>query len=161
MSECDSCGSGSDRSRKLVTDGGVNNGVELGAVVIGIVSILYFLMNLLGTLAYIGLSGAASSVGATSGTLFFTVATIVSLVLTIGFLAAPIGVFTASSWGWMVTAGVWALNLVWGLAMLVNNGFNLDVLNILFLVVNLIVLGYIYSEKMHLVTGSGSGAQAV
>lgn len=149
MWERDNSGSRSTDDRRLMTDGGVEtSGLELGAVVIGIVSILYFLMNLLGALAYIGLTGASSSLGDSGGALFGIVAIVVSLALMIGFLAGPIGVFTGSPWGWLVTAGAWALNLVWGLLLLVTNGFNLDVLNLVFLAINLAVLGYIYTEKM-------------
>lgn len=124
---------------------------------IGIVSILYFLMNLLATLAYIGLTGASSTFGDSGGALFGVLAIVVSLALTIGFLAGPIGVFTDSPWGWPVTAGVWTLNLAWGLLMLVINGFNVDVLNLVFLAINLAILGYIYTQKMDQVT-AGTGA---
>ncbi len=88
-----------------VTDGGTDTS-ELPVVGIAVLSIFYFLLNLLATLAYIGLGSIASGLGAGQAAAIAGIGAIVSIVLTIGFIVAPIGVFVEASWGWSAMAGV-------------------------------------------------------
>mgnify|MGYP000630280767 CR=1 FL=1 len=91
-----------------------------------------------------------------------TVYGLVTLVLTIGFLAAAIGTFSDKDWGWPLMAGIWALNLVFSLIQLVapaGGEASIDILAVVFLVINIAVLGWIYMNKQHELPIGDSSAQ--
>jgi hypothetical protein len=140
-----------------MADGGSNT--ELGGAVISVVSVFYFLLNLLGTLTFLGLGGAAGSVGAGGAAAQAGLTAIVSFILTIGFIAAPVGVFTDASWGWTVMAGVWALSLLWRLFGAVTSGVGAP--GLIFMLINVAVLGWIYVNKKTELPIGGQGTPSV
>lgn len=170
MSECDNCGkriaagvdhcpdcgvqtqdqgatgASVDGGRRLVTDGGTDSGgVELGAAVISLGCVFYFLLNLLMALGSIGVSAGANALGEGGAAASSGIFAVVFVILTVGFIVAPAGVMMAKSWGWTVMAGVWGLNLLWGVAQAALNG--IDALGIIFALISLAVLAWIYVRK--------------
>ena len=134
-------------SHRIVTDGGTDaGGLSAGAAAISLASVLYFVMNLLGALLAIGISSASSAVGAGGLAASSGIAAVVFVVLTVGFIAAPAGVIMNKPWGWTAMAGVWTLDLVWSLLNVVTGG-SLDGLGMVFLLINLAVLGWIGAKK--------------
>lgn len=157
-----------------VTDGGDSGAI--GAL-ISVLSIIYALLNLVLTAGFLlgaSIAGAASQAAQDTGAqaeaaeaagqagALATIYGLVFLVLTIGFLAAAIGTFSDADWGWPLMAGVWALNLVFSLVQLLapaGGGASIDILAIVFLVINVAVLGWVYMNKQHELPIGDSGAQ--
>lgn len=131
----------------MATQSGQQDGLELGGAVISVVSIPYFLLNLLATLVFLGASGIAGSVGAGGVAAAAGIAGVVYLILTVGFIVAPIGAFKNSSWGWPVMAGVWSLNLLWSVSLMVTGAGGFDPLGLIFILINVAILAWIYMNK--------------
>lgn len=162
-----------------MTDGGGDDSGAIGALV-GVLSIIYSLLNLVLAATFLlgaSILGSASDAAQESGAegaqqvgqaagdagILATVYGLVFLVLTIGFLAGAIGTFSNADWGWPLMAGTWALNLVFSLLQLVlapGGEVSIDIIAIVFLVINVVVLGWIYSrKKQQLPIGGGQQQQ--
>jgi len=169
-------GGGYQTQPQQMTDGGDSSAI--GALV-SVLSIIYALLNLVLTAGFLlgaSIAGAASQTVQESGAqgsqeaaqaagqagALATIYGLVFLVLTVGFIAAAVGTFSDADWGWPLMAGIWALNLVFSLIQLLapaGGGARIDILAVVFLVINIAVLGWIYTNKQHELPIGDSGVQ--